>query len=111
MSLIDIGAWHVKSEDQRPLSRFFNSAGAKEAIEYLQDTGHDQHSIAVRSGGHRSVPSNAKVHPLLAMEYLRWLDYSKFAKAVIATSRTHRTTATKITVPDTADESSTDTSE
>lgn len=100
MALIDIGAWHVKSDDQRPLSRFFNSAGAKEAIEYLQDAGHDQHSIAVRSGGHRSAPSNAKVHPLLAMEYLRWLDYSKYAQAIIKTSRAARSHTTELQVPD-----------
>lgn len=85
--MIDIGAWHAKTDDQRPLSRFFNSAGAKQAIEALQDRNLSQREIAIRSGGHRSLPAQALVHPLLAMEYLRWLDYSKYAEAVIKTSR------------------------
>ena len=89
MKLIDITKTHRTLKDKRAISEFFRSAGYKRALGYLQDAGLTEEEVVVRSPAHRSSPSAAKVHAVIMMEYVRWVDYGKFCDVFLNHYNTH----------------------
>lgn len=70
---------HLK--ELRPLSQFLRSAACRDASNFLRDRGMKEHQITRRiTHPTHSTPSDIAVHPLVAIEYLRWVDYSYFAR-------------------------------
>ena len=89
MHLVDIAAMYRRHPNppKKPFSYFFTSRGFQMASQYLRDAQQlPEHEIAVRTMPHRGSPSIAKVHPLVALEFLRWLDYGKFHESWLKVS-------------------------
>lgn len=80
MPLIDIAAMYKRIPNPRkPFSYFFSSRGYTTAYNYLRDEKKlPEHHILVRAMPSRGNPSVARVHPLVAVEFLRWVDYDKY---------------------------------
>jgi hypothetical protein len=67
---------------RRPFSYFFNSRGYATAHAYLKSIDLPDEEIMIREMPSRGHPSVALVHPIIAIEFIRWLDYSKFVKLI-----------------------------
>lgn len=81
MPLVDIAQMHRKYGHTKVFSHFFNSGGYRRAYEHLTNNLQlPEEEVLVRSMPSRSNPSVAKVHPLIAMEYILWADYPRYAK-------------------------------
>jgi hypothetical protein len=80
MALIDIATWYKRQANpRRPFSYFFKSRGFQLAEQYLkEEVGLSDAEIMVREMPSRGHPTVAKVHPIIAVEFLRWLDYGIF---------------------------------
>ncbi len=81
--MIDIYTLYRKApaEARRPFNRFFESSGFLRAYEHLRYTESlEEPSIIKRSRGSVAAPATAFVHPLVAVEFVRWLDYGSFAR-------------------------------
>ena len=77
--MIDIAALHRKSGNSKILGKFFATAGYKKCHDYLTNSGLEEEDIAVRTQAYRGAVGIAKVHKLVAMEYIRWVDYNTYA--------------------------------
>lgn len=83
MEMIDIANIYRRHQNpRRPFSYFFTSKGYKAAYDYLRSQDYADHQILIREMPFRTNPSVAKVHPLIATEFVRWLDYPRFARIV-----------------------------
>lgn len=85
--LIDIAEIHRRAQASdpktRPLAQFFQSTGHTKAFNHLKyDLNLDADAIMQRSKPSRGNPSVIKVHFLMALEFVRWLDYSRYVKMV-----------------------------
>ena len=80
MPLVDIAQLYRKHPNPRkPFSYFFNSRAYSQAYEYLKEQKKlPENHIIVRSMPYRGSPSSAKVHPLIVVEFVRWLDYGRY---------------------------------
>lgn len=86
--LVDIIALHQKSGSKKPFSFFFGSRGYKMAYEYLKsELQLPDNEVLVRQMPRKGTPSAARVHPLIAVEYLRWVNYEKFAQYALKGSQ------------------------
>ena len=80
----DIGKYHHSRSHTRPLSEFFRSAPYLRLHAHLLAQGLSEQDIVQRTPPHRGQTSEARVHPLVAMEYLRWVDYPAYCDAITA---------------------------
>jgi len=81
--MLDIAKQHRASGSPKILAKFFNSHAYRMAHKHLPDRGLMEPYIVIRAGAYRGTPSIAKVHPLVALEYARWVDYDAFAAKVL----------------------------
>jgi len=81
--MIDIAKQHRASGSPRILAKFFTSKGYSQAAEYLIHDGLRTQEIRDPQNAFRGQPGIEKVHPLIALEYARWVDYDAYAKLVI----------------------------
>lgn len=79
-AMIDIAKHHRSFESPKILAKFFSTSGFRAARDALLKTGLTTPDIVKRKMPYRGQPSVALVHPLISLEYLRWVDYDKFAK-------------------------------
>ena len=80
-AVIDIYKLYRSSpeEGRKPFNRFFESKGYVQAFEHLRyDRGLDEGSILKRSRGSIHAPATARVHPLVALEFVRWMNYGVY---------------------------------
>ena len=83
--MIDIYVLYRKAERPRPFNRFFESAGFSKAYDYLKTVqALEEASIIKRSRGSVAAPATAYAHPLIALEFLRWLNYSVYVDQIEA---------------------------
>ena len=81
--LVSLRAIQTRLNEERPLSHFLRSPAYRRAYEYLTTEQHHKHAdIIRRTRPTHHTPSDARVHPLVAMEYLRWVDYSHYARRI-----------------------------
>jgi hypothetical protein len=80
--MIDIAALHRKSGSTKILGKFFATSGYKATANYLSMTGLPEEEIVQRRQAHRGAVGIAKVHPMLVIEYLRWVDFDTYANWV-----------------------------
>ena len=79
--MIDIYSLYRNSsaEGRKPFNRFFESKGFMQAFEHLRyDRGLDEGTIIKRSRGNIHAPATARVHPLIALEFVRWMNYGVY---------------------------------
>jgi hypothetical protein len=78
--MIDLYAIYrkVPPADRRPFNRFFESAGFGRAYDHLRAAPLPESSIIKRSRGSVAAPATAFVHPLVALEFVRWVNYDSF---------------------------------
>ena len=82
--MIDIAPLYRKArEPKQPLTKFFRSSGFFAARDYLLASGLAEEAILQRNKPCKMQPSVIQVHPLVAAEFLRWLQYESFAKYVM----------------------------
>lgn len=93
--MIDIAKYHRKSGDDRAVARFFASAIFKDVQAFLTKCGYDEKEIVKRTNSYRGAPSVAMVHPMVVVEYLRWLDYDRYAAWVMKKIEEDRAQATE----------------
>ena len=83
--LIDIAKMYksVKSP-RRPFSYFFKSRGFQLAELHLkEDLELPENQIMIRKMPSRGNPTVAKVHPIIAVEFIRWLDFGVYTQQVM----------------------------
>ena len=87
--LIDIARmYNTIKNPRRPFSYFFKSRGFQMAEEYLRDVKElPDGEIMIREMPSRGHPTVAKVHPMIAVEFIRWLDYGVFYQQVMKNFR------------------------
>lgn len=78
--MIDIYVLYRKATNPRPFNRFFESAGFGKAYDYLKTQELPEAFIIKRSRGSVAAPATAFVHPLIALEFIRWLNYSVYVE-------------------------------
>jgi len=67
------------ADDRKPFNRFFESKGFSQAFDHLRyDRGFEEGAIIKRSRGSIHAPATARVHPLIALEFVRWMNYGVF---------------------------------
>lgn len=79
--MIDIYAMYRKAPEanKRPFNRFFESAGFVKAFDHLRYAeGIPERDILRRTRGTVAAPATALAHTLIALEFVRWMDYGKF---------------------------------
>ena len=77
--MIDIAVLHRKSGSTKILGKFFATSAYRNASEYLTEQGVEEKEITMRHQAHRGAVGISKVHPLIVIEYLRWVDYDAYA--------------------------------
>ena len=90
MQLVDIAKAHRNTQDKRPVAEFFRSAGYKRAMDYLHSVDITEETAVARTPAHRSNPAVAKVHPIIMMEYVRWVDYGKYCSVFLDHYMAHK---------------------
>lgn len=66
-------------EGRKPFNRFFESKGFVQAFEHLKyDRQLGESAILRRSRGSIHAPATAHVHPLIALEFVRWMNYGVY---------------------------------
>lgn len=80
--MIDIYVLYRRATNPRPFNRFFESAGFSKAYDYLKTQQLPEASIIKRSRGSVAAPATAFVHPLVALEFLRWLNYAVYVDQI-----------------------------
>ena len=78
--MIDIYVLYRKATSPRPFNRFFESAGFSKAYDHLKASALPESSIIKRSRGSVAAPATAFVHPLIALEFIRWLNYAVYVE-------------------------------
>ena len=79
--LVDIAAIHkTLPEGKPPLGNFFRTNGYRTAHKALIAEGYTKLQLVRRSHASPGNPVQARVHPLIALEYLRWADYRLYSK-------------------------------
>lgn len=81
--MIDIYVLYRKATNPRPFNRFFESAGFSKAYDYLKASALPESSIIKRSRGSVAAPATAFVHPLIALEFVRWLNYAVYVEQLV----------------------------
>jgi len=81
--MIDIAQLHRVSQHEGNMTNFLRSKPIQQAVAFLVDAGVDEASIMRVQKPARGSPGIIKVHPLLALEYLRWADYSAYAGQIV----------------------------
>lgn len=79
--MIDIYSLYRKAPEvgKRPFNRFFESAGFVKAFDYLRYAREvPEKDILRRTRGSVAAPATALAHPLIALEFVRWMDYGKY---------------------------------
>ena len=79
--MIDIYKLYRSSpeENRKPFNRFFESKGYVQAFEHLKyERGLEESSILKRSRGSIHAPATALVHPLVVLEFVRWMNYGTY---------------------------------
>lgn len=79
--MIDIYKLYRNSpeEGRKPFNRFFESKGYVQAFEHLRyDKNLDEGSIIKRSRGNIHAPATARAHPLVVLEFVRWMNYGAY---------------------------------
>ena len=79
MTLVDIAKLHRLNGSTRAVADFFRSSGFGKAKDYLTARGVPDDEIFIKRQAHRSTPGVALVHPLVAMEYTRWVNYDIYS--------------------------------
>jgi hypothetical protein len=85
--MIDLYSLYRKAaaEPRRPFNRFFETAAFTAAFEYLRyEKALPESAILKRTHGQKQAPATAFAHPLLAMEFVRWMDYPRYAGMVLS---------------------------
>ena len=77
--MIDIAKLHRKSGSNKILGKFFATSGYRLAAEHLSSEDVPDNEITVKHQAHRGAVGISKVHPLIVIEYLRWVDYEAYA--------------------------------
>lgn len=76
----DIGKYHHAHNIPRPISEFFRSAPYLQLYDHLRGLGLSEPQVVQRGHACKGTPSGAVVHPLVALEYLRWVDYGAYCE-------------------------------
>lgn len=83
MPMIDISNMYRKSGSRKPFNRFMESSSFSRPYDYLRKTARlPEDQVIIRQHPHRGNPATVLVHPLIAFEFVRWLDYGKYAAHV-----------------------------
>ena len=77
--MIDIAKLHRDSGSDKILAKFFATAAYRKMAAYLVSQGVKPEEIVQKRQAHRGAVGIAKVHSLVAMEYLRWVDFDTYA--------------------------------
>lgn len=80
--MIDLIPLHKKIHCAKPLHNFLRSKSYLETSAALFTTGIRKDEIEHYTPATRGQPSQRKVHPVLALEYLRWADPSLYVRKV-----------------------------
>jgi len=67
----------------RPLTQFLKSKACERAQVTLSELGVPENQILKKQNAYRGVPSVVYAHKLVAIEYIRWADYTVFAKKMV----------------------------
>lgn len=59
-------------------NNFFKSAGCKATLKYLESTGLPESYRLMRMPAVPGIPARALAHPLLALEFIRWMDHDLY---------------------------------
>jgi len=81
--MIDIAKKHRGSGSPKVLAKFFKSKAYTQAYTFLRNEGYGPDAIARKQHAYRGTPGIAFVHPLVALEYARWVDYDSFAAKIL----------------------------
>jgi hypothetical protein len=79
--MIDLYTLYRKhpAESRRPFNRFFETSAFTAVFEYLRyEQKLPETAILKRTHGQKQAPATALAHPLVALEFIRWLDYPRF---------------------------------
>ena len=80
--MIDLIPLHKKIDCAKPLHNFLRSKTYTETSAALFNTGIPKDEIDHYTPATRGQPSQRKVHPVLALEYLRWADQRLYVRKV-----------------------------
>lgn len=81
-AMVDIAKLHRAANTKKQIDVFLRSAAFRNTEKYLRGQGLTEPEIFERHRAYVNVPAVIKVHRLLAVEYIRWLDYDRYAKWV-----------------------------
>ena len=80
--MIDLIPLHKKIHCAKPLHNFLRSKVYLETSATLFNTGVPKDEIDYYTPATKGQPSQRKVHPVLALEYLRWADQRLYVRKV-----------------------------
>lgn len=79
--MIDLYSLYRKAptEGRKPFNRFFESKGYVQAFEHLRyDRALEERDILKRHRGSIHSPATAHAHPLIVLEFIRWMNYPAY---------------------------------
>jgi len=77
-NVIDLVALHKKLGCKKNLGNFLNSTAYRQCVDALHRRGLMMTEIMVYVRPAKNTPSLRRVHPVVALEYLRWADYDRY---------------------------------
>lgn len=80
--MIDIAKVYRRHDCAKPFNAFFNTKGYKHCRDYLVSNGTPTSDIRRRTPASRGTPAVVLVHPLIALEFVRWIDSEMYYTAV-----------------------------
>jgi len=84
VALVDLVALGRRAVPDATAGAFLRSAAYQHTAAYLESLGLSEHEIVKRAMPHRGSPAAISVHPLLALEFLRWADYGVYVSYIMA---------------------------
>lgn len=76
--MIDLVALHKMLKCEKNMGNFIASKPYKMCVDSLHRRGLTMNQISVHVSPCKNVASKRAVHPVLALEYLRWADYERY---------------------------------
>ena len=80
--LITLNTLHRLLPEAPPLGNFFRTSAYRTALKHLLAEGYAEGDVVRRAKPHPGQAAEAKVHPLIAVEFLRWADYARYSERV-----------------------------
>jgi hypothetical protein len=85
--MIDLSEIHKQANCDMSLSRFFKLKAYTDTVDYLRRHGVPQNKISYFQRPYRGSQTIAYAHPIIAIEFLRWVNYDKYLDWVGKTVR------------------------